>query len=622
MQFSFRKSNVVIRRERLVPRPADPAVPTFNTPWSGERSRGGPFVVSLGLHVFLAGSVFLENYLRPPLELQVDSVEQLLADDRYELTWPVRPSDLPPVEPVEVKKDEPPQTQTQPPPGDGAPPRFKLPQQVVANDPDAASSRQMIWDQAPQVELTKDVPAPNFVEPPRPEVQRLRFELAESQLLAPARPALAAEQAPAVETPDRPSSLEALGKSPPLRYWTPETEPAAPERRALAPETAPEIEAGPAQALNLDQIQRQARLRYWTPEQKASEPSKQALAAEKAPVVAAAPTGGVDVGQFQRLSRLRYQQAETSQGDTAAPQRRALEAPEGAPALPGTAADAASRGGANELVLRQTLASLGSIEPPAAGRAVVGVHPVQNPSAAVPRGERGGNFTAGPDGGGNSTGAGNGPVKGDAGAGDALAAVRIPNLSVTPASPDAATGLSDTRPPERGAPETEREALLSQFRNAKLSPLPGVGVVAKEQPPDPEFPFPGRAVYTLAVNMPNVNSYSGSWIMEFAEVKKAEAIAGNLQPPSPRFKVDPVYTRAAIDERVEGDVVLHAVIRSDGLVGHIQVIKKLDERLDESAKSALSKWRFQPATKNGVPVDIETVVRIPFRLPPLSDTRR
>ncbi|MEX2304381.1 MAG: energy transducer TonB [Bryobacterales bacterium] len=618
MQFSFRKSNVTITRERLVPRPADPAVPTFSTPSSGERSRGGPFVVSLGLHVFLAGSVFLENYLRPPLELQVDSVEQLLADDRYELTWPVRPSDLPPVEPVETPKAE-----TQQPQGDGAPPRFQLPQQVVANAPDAASSRQMIWDQAPQVELTKDVPAPNFVEPPRPQVQRLRFELAEAQLLAPARPALAAERAPAVETSARSSSLEAIGKSPPLRYWTPETEPAAPERRALAPETAPEIEAGPAQALDLDQIQRQARLRYWTPEQKAAEPSKQALAAEKAPAIAAAPTGGVDVGQFQRLSRLRYQQAEASQGDGAAPQPRALEAPEGAPALPINTGQSASRGGADELVQQQTLAALGSIEPPAAGRAVVGVDPVQDASAVVPRGERGGNFTAGPDGGASSsTGAGNGSVEGDAGAGGAVAAVRIPNLSVTPASPGAAIGLSDKRPPERGTPEIEREALLSQFRNAKLSPLPGVGVVAKEGPPDPEFPFPGRAVYTLAVNMPNVNSYSGSWIMEFAEVKKGEAIDGNLQPPSPRFKVDPVYTRAAIDERVEGDVVLHAVIRSDGLVGHIQVIKKLDERLDESAKAALSKWRFQPATKNGVPIDIETVVRIPFRLTPRYDKRR
>jgi TonB family protein len=251
------------------------------------------------------------------------------------------------------------------------------------------------------------------------------------------------------------------------------------------------------------------------------------------------------------------------------------------------------------------------------------VDPVQDASAAVPRGERGGSFTAGPDGGVSSaTGAGNGSVEGDAGAGGALAAVRIPNLSVTPASPGAATGLSDRRPPERGTPDIDREALLSQFRDAKLSPLPGVGVVAKEEPPDPEFPFPGRAVYTLAVNMPNVNSYSGSWIMEFAEVKKGEAIAGDLQPPSPRFKVDPVYTRAAIDERIEGDVVLHAVIRSDGLVDHIQVLKKLDGRLDQSAKAALSKWRFHPATKNGVPIDIETVVRIPFRLTPRDDKRR
>jgi TonB family protein len=200
----------------------------------------------------------------------------------------------------------------------------------------------------------------------------------------------------------------------------------------------------------------------------------------------------------------------------------------------------------------------------------------------------------------------------------------VPHLSVTPASPGAATGLSDGRPPEPGAQgaNADRETLLRQFRTADLSPIPAIGVVAQDELPDPELPFPGRAVYTLAVNMPNINSYSGSWIMEFAEAKKAEILAGQLQPPSPRLKVDPVYPRDAMEERIEGDVVLHAMIRSDGLVDHIQVLKRLDGRLDRSAQAALSKWRFNPATKNGVPVDIETVVRIPFRLTPRDDKRR
>jgi outer membrane biosynthesis protein TonB len=53
-------------------------------------------------------------------------------------------------------------------------------------------------------------------------------------------------------------------------------------------------------------------------------------------------------------------------------------------------------------------------------------------------------------------------------------------------------------------------------------------------------------------------------------------------------------------------------------VGEIRVLRGLDERLDENAKVALSRWQFRPAMKNGAAVDLEAVVQIPFaasRLP-------
>jgi TonB family protein len=149
-----------------------------------------------------------------------------------------------------------------------------------------------------------------------------------------------------------------------------------------------------------------------------------------------------------------------------------------------------------------------------------------------------------------------------------------------------------------------------------------LGVTAADTLKENPLPLLGRAVYELSVNMPNVNSYSGSWIIQFAEIKEDNESKGTVMPPSPRTKVDPVYSRAAIDEKIEGDVILHALIRRDGLVDNIEVIKPLDDRLDESAALALGKWRFNPATKDGVPIDVETVVRIPFRLIPLTDKDR
>jgi TonB family protein len=662
MQFSLRRSRVIIRKARKMRPMAEPSQAVLTTPWSTERSRVGPFFLSLGLHLLIVTAVLVENYLRPPLELHLETPEQLLAEGRYELTWPVFPKDLPPVQPVEQPKPA-----AQPKTGDNAPPRFRLPQRVAANDPDAASRRQMIWDQAPQVELKQDVRSPNFVEPQLAAVQRPRFELRERQLEAPVRQALSerapqvdaarplapdvpqqtsrlrywtpeaqpsspskraltAETAPRVQAAPSAPELAALQPDPKLRYWTEDHVPKAAERRALPSEAAPVVATSPGQGLDIGEVQKLSRLRYWTPEQGANQPGKGVLA-ERAPQIQAAPSGVLDIDQFQRLSRLRYQQAEDSSGAPAAPSREALAAvAEGSLDLGATGRGPTAQGDAADLIQAQALASLGAIAPPTAaapGRAVVGADPDQT-APTPPRGNRGGDFTAGPDGGASTAGNGAGASKdGDAGA---IAGVRIPNLSVTPASPGAPSGLSDARPPEPGRSaetlNTDRETLLNRFRDPTFTPSPTIGALAPERLPDPDFPFPGRAVYTLAVNMPNVNSYSGSWIIEFAEVKQGDASAGELSPPLPRVKVDPVYSRAAIDERIEGDVVLHAMIRSDGLVDHIKILRRLDARLDESAKVALSKWRFHPATKRGVPVDIETIVRIPFRLTGSKDKKR
>jgi len=39
----------------------------------------------------------------------------------------------------------------------------------------------------------------------------------------------------------------------------------------------------------------------------------------------------------------------------------------------------------------------------------------------------------------------------------------------------------------------------------------------------------------------------------------------------------------------------------------------VDERLDRFASEAVAQWKFDPATKNGQPVDVEATFQIPFR---------
>jgi outer membrane biosynthesis protein TonB len=45
----------------------------------------------------------------------------------------------------------------------------------------------------------------------------------------------------------------------------------------------------------------------------------------------------------------------------------------------------------------------------------------------------------------------------------------------------------------------------------------------------------------------------------------------------------------------------------------VRVLRGIDDRLDQYAREALAQWQFQPATRNGDPVDVEAVFRIPFR---------
>ena len=124
-------------------------------------------------------------------------------------------------------------------------------------------------------------------------------------------------------------------------------------------------------------------------------------------------------------------------------------------------------------------------------------------------------------------------------------------------------------------------------------------------------------VYSIAIQMPNVTSYSGSWLVWFAE---REPVPGAptpvIRPPEVVRKVDPKYVSSAVADRVEGTIRLFGVIQKDGHVGRIALIRQLDERLDKTSQEALAKWEFIPAMRDGVPVDVDAVFEIPFHLTP------
>lgn len=87
-----------------------------------------------------------------------------------------------------------------------------------------------------------------------------------------------------------------------------------------------------------------------------------------------------------------------------------------------------------------------------------------------------------------------------------------------------------------------------------------------------------------------------------------------ISPPAVQREVKPDYTDAARRRGLSGDVVLEIVVRSDGSVGDVRLLQGLGAGLDERAIDAVRQWRFYPARRYGVPVDVLVEIAVEFKL--------
>jgi protein TonB len=93
-------------------------------------------------------------------------------------------------------------------------------------------------------------------------------------------------------------------------------------------------------------------------------------------------------------------------------------------------------------------------------------------------------------------------------------------------------------------------------------------------------------------------------------------IGGGVSQPSITRKVEPEYSNKAREEKIEGTVKLSVVIGREGRVeDDIKIEKSLDPELDENAITAVKKWRFKPAMKDGATVRVYATIEVTFRLP-------
>lgn len=439
------------------------------------------------------------------------------------------------------------------------------PQPVISVPPDADNRRQTIVT-PPQLNLNQDVPLPNVVAWNRP---------------TPAIPVAAANRPTSdVKLP----TLSTTVVAPP-----PEVDQNKLTRSSLLTESAV------APAPSLDQTA-----------------SKRALPAPEAAVIA--PPPGVELASVRKLSDINIGHAQVvapapqlpmeEQHAISSPQRGSLGNPGAAVVPPPPAMPSAGTGGQGRMIALnlQPASPTGPVEVPNGNR--------RGTFAATPQGKPGATGTPAGNAGTENASVGRSPGGHGSGSGHSSSGIP-PGLFVGPgtAGDSISAAIAGSR---NGAGDPPLMASATPPRPGSMHRNPALAESPDQQTDLERKVFANRRSYAMTLNLPNLSSAGGSWVMHFSELQD-QTPKGDLLAPVATHAVDPGYPLELMRENIRGTVTLSAVIRSDGSVGDVEVLNGIDDRLDAYARNALMSWKFLPALRNGNPVALQAVVIIPFR---------
>jgi protein TonB len=185
----------------------------------------------------------------------------------------------------------------------------------------------------------------------------------------------------------------------------------------------------------------------------------------------------------------------------------------------------------------------------------------------------------------------------------------FPVFPTLPAPPSAGGGNPAPAPPRLPSnalipptvlppdlPPTEQQELQGPGEPSSDATVPGTG------PGGPPGPDGGTGVVPGA--LPGEPGEPGAILRP----------GGNVTFPVLLARVDPIYPEAARRARLEGMLILEAVITAAGDVQDVHVLKSIHPLLDAAAAQAVRQWRYRPATRNGRAVPVYLTVTVSFDL--------
>ena len=222
---------------------------------------------------------------------------------------------------------------------------------------------------------------------------------------------------------------------------------------------------------------------------------------------------------------------------------------------------------------------------------VAALHPAENGDISIPQGNRPGSFSKA-------------PTQDEVASGDiGRAKLTAPDLTIRDASPAAARPTA-----------TETVFYAERVRSTSAATLsvplrPSSRIV----PGAVDAEFKGRNVYTIVIPMEHFSAYAGDWIVWFADRASKAGETPIMRAPVPFRKIERVE-QAPPGEKTRERIQLSATLGRNGKLNTITFLTDTSAGIQQAVLDDLTSWEFQPAKSDGVPVDVDLVLEIPFNL--------
>ena len=163
-----------------------------------------------------------------------------------------------------------------------------------------------------------------------------------------------------------------------------------------------------------------------------------------------------------------------------------------------------------------------------------------------------------------------------------------------------------------GGPPPPVRPHLTTLSNEPILPIPGARPVNVGPAPDVG---PGNGSGPAGPGTPDGSGIGvpGGTAPGGGPPPPVVVVGGKIQPPRLLVRVEPEYPLLAQRAGIEGDVLLEALLGTDGRVEQVRVVSGRP-LLATSAQAAVEQWRYEPTTLNGRPVAVLLRVTVQFRL--------